>query len=454
MHLVELCAPVKAPAPWSGEGTLSRSKSLDTLSSALDQADCVLVHHAAPELPELLASCPLPVVVCSEEPSAAQAVACMRAGAADLVSPSLAEQACRAALGQARGEPSADALLSSTHRQALEQERLALIGRLSWGLAHEILNPATFVVANLEETRACIQDLQPLLRYGMDLALLHGDPATLQAYKRQARWPEALQELDELLDESQEGMARINNLVNDIKAYGPTDLDARDIDLRRLCQRVFGLARKELERFQVDLEIERVPPVHASPARLATLVSSLLGLIVKRPVSVVSRSLRVRCVAHAAWVEIHLHDSAPFPPGEDSVELARTQLGLAFGRELVARLKGELRIHGDQTGLDIRLRLPAELPLQRDLGAASLSKAAIVAHAADPAHRAHLADVLRCGVLHVLPTWPPAPWLHATLGLLAGGQGTEGLGFPVLPWHPGEIPYEEITRVLAKGPHS
>ena len=72
---------------------------------------------------------------------------------------------------------------------------------------------------------------KPLLTYGVDLALLHGNPAQLQAYKRQANWPQGLDELNELINECQEGMARINNLVNDLKSFGPTDQAERDLDL-------------------------------------------------------------------------------------------------------------------------------------------------------------------------------------------------------------------------------
>ena len=54
MHLIELCAPNVAPTSWPGVGSLSRSYSLAELALALPHADCVLVHHKAPELPELL----------------------------------------------------------------------------------------------------------------------------------------------------------------------------------------------------------------------------------------------------------------------------------------------------------------------------------------------------------------------------------------------------------------
>ncbi len=471
MHLIELCAPRVAPARWSGQGSLSRSDSLGELLAALPHADCVLVHHSAPELPQLLAASTLPVVVCGERLTVAQAVSCMRAGAVDVVPTALAWPACLAAQAQfaeakSEASPSADShptqtnpnenriapgLLALSHAQALEQERLELIGRLSWGLAHEILNPATFVMANLEETRACIQDLQPLLTYGVDLALLHGNPAQLQAYKRQANWPQGLDELNELINECQEGMARINNLVNDLKSFGPTDQAERDLDLRRLLQRVLGLARKDLEILHVEVEIERAPPVHASPARLASLLSSLLAGFLKRPVRSLERKLTIRCALQEPWVELHLHDSAPVGPDEDSVELARTQLGLAFGRELVTRLRGELQAEAGPQGVQVRLRLPAELPAPRMHSGELLHAARIAVQHCGPHRSAEVADTLRCKTLHVLEQWPPPLWAPADLALVQSNRESSG-PVPSLALAQGPLPLQEMARVLAKAP--
>lgn len=470
MHLIELCAPRVAPARWPGQGSLSRSASLSELLAAIPHADCVLVHHSAPELPQLLASSPLPVVVCGEHLTVAQAVSCMRAGAVDVVPTDLAWPACLAASAQfaeagsaepslqdhseetqPSARPSAPGLLALSHAQALEQERLELIGRLSWGLAHEILNPATFVMANLEETRACIQDLQPLLTYGVDLALLHGNPAQLQAYKRQANWPQGLDELNELINECQEGMARINNLVNDLKSFGPTDQAERDLDLRRLLQRVLGLARKDLEILHVEVELERAPPVHASPARLASLLSSLLAGFLKRPVRSLERKLTIRCALHEPWVELHLHDTAPLGSDEDSVELARTQLGLAFGRELVARLRGELQTEAGPQGVQVRLRLPAELPAPRIHSGELLHAARIVVQHCGPTRSADVADTLRCKTLHVLEQWPPPPWAPADLALVQSDAESSGV-VPALALAQGPLPLQEMALALAKAP--
>ena len=456
MHLIELCAPRSAPARWPGQGSLSRSAVLSELLPALPHADCVLVHQTADDLTQLLATCSAPVVVCGEQPTVAQAVAYMRAGAADVVPTALAWSACQAAMAQHAGPRSVQGqdfpeLMALSHAQALEQERLELIGRLSWGLAHEILNPATFVMANLEETRACIRDLQPLLSYGVDLALLHGNPAQLQAYKRQANWPEGLLELDELINECQEGMARINNLVNDIKSFGPTDQAERDLDLRRLLQRVLGLARKDLEILRVKVDLERAPPVHASPARLASLLSSLLAALLKRPVGSLERKLTIRSALQEPWVELHLHDTAPLAANEDSVELARTQLGLAFGRELVARLHGELQVEGGPEGVRVRLRLPAVLPAARLHSRERLRTARLVVQHSGPARSAEVADVLRCKTLHILEQWPPPSWAPADLALVHPSTEPSGT-MPSIAMSPGPLPLEEMAQALAKAP--
>jgi PAS domain S-box-containing protein len=134
-------------------------------------------------------------------------------------------------------------------------QRLAAIGTLAAGVAHELNNPLTFVLANVE-----------LL--GETLRRLRGSPADADG------WDEALHALEDTL----EGAERMRVIVRDLRALSRSDAPFSGIvDVRRLLEHAANLAWNEVRpRARLTWEIGDVPPVRGSEARLAQVLVNLL----------------------------------------------------------------------------------------------------------------------------------------------------------------------------------
>lgn len=450
MHLGELIARGRAPAPYAGSVRLSRVHDPAALTGLPVAA--ILLHDTHPQRAQVLADATVPVVVCSPSPNVAEAVAMVRAGAADYVPVQEGLRAASTAVYNARRDPCALEALALSQAATLDHERLERIGNLSWGLSHEILNPATFISANLEELRACIEDLRPLLNYATDIAWLKGDPARLELLKSQARFPQVLSEMGELLDEGQQGLSRIRNIVGDLRSFGPDHRDSQDIDLRRLLERLLGLSRPQLQGIRIQEDIRRVPPVHASPARIAALLSHLLATIARRSVQPGPRGLQVLCQQEGAHVVLRMWDSAPLTPDSGSVNLARPNLGVAFGQQVVSELGGELSLEDADPGLLITLRLPVVEPHERtDPGQRTpdLAGARIAVFAPEPRAARRWAQILRCEQLHLLPDLESARGFKAQVDLRLS-LGEELPGPEWLQGSPSGPDLAQITALLTR----
>jgi PAS domain S-box-containing protein len=147
-------------------------------------------------------------------------------------------------------------------RRALAQmqmtERLASIGTLAAGVAHEVNNPLAFITANLEFVR------EQLLEVASALGPRHAI-------------------LDDSLADCHEGLERIRVIVQDLKVFSvgctrPEDESvASNVDVNKVLQFAFRVAEGEArKRARIVTDLSPVPAVIASEARLGQVFLNLV----------------------------------------------------------------------------------------------------------------------------------------------------------------------------------
>lgn len=147
-----------------------------------------------------------------------------------------------------------------------QQEKLASIGRLSAGVAHEINNPIGFVISNLNSLRGICEDLLQLLeRHDRLAALVAGDGGEGEATGRVdmvrlavlAREIAALREdldidylkedLQALIDESLEGAQRVRTIVRQLTDFAHPSIEtAESVDIRHCLDTTLSILASEI----------------------------------------------------------------------------------------------------------------------------------------------------------------------------------------------------------------
>jgi len=129
--------------------------------------------------------------------------------------------------------------IRETQLAMLQQERLASIGRLAAGMAHEINNPIGFVISNLNTLGGNIADVVPLLsRYGRLVDRLNRQaPESVMAMDLQTQIADItrlgreldldflMQDMQALIDESLEGAERIKSIVQHLKDFAHPSIE-------------------------------------------------------------------------------------------------------------------------------------------------------------------------------------------------------------------------------------
>ena len=144
----------------------------------------------------------------------------------------------------------------------LQSEKLAAIGMLAAGVAHEINNPASFVLANTEALTGLLRMIDEKLR---------NDPVGA----RRLGLRDLLFEATAIVHESKEGMARIHRIVRDLHAFSRVEDDQRAaIDVNAAIESALRMLRNELRyRAQVERQLDAQRPVRCSSARITAMLS-------------------------------------------------------------------------------------------------------------------------------------------------------------------------------------
>jgi two-component system sensor histidine kinase HupT/HoxJ len=152
------------------------------------------------------------------------------------------------ALHSAHGE------LQRAQRQLIEQEKMASLGRLVAGVAHELNNPISFVYGNIHTLERYRQ------RMSSYLAAIHGgaEPDEIATLRRELRIDALLEDYGSLIDGTLEGAMRVSDVVKNLRRLTfPKPGEAQAVDVERVLRTAaLWASRAKPGRVQLSFEIE------------------------------------------------------------------------------------------------------------------------------------------------------------------------------------------------------
>jgi len=172
-----------------------------------------------------------------------------------------------------------EAQVADRTRSLLQAEKMAAVGQLAAGVAHEINNPIGFVNSNLGTLKDYAGQLLTLLddcarEAAGDAAL----SARLEAAFAQVDLPYVREDLKALLQESQEGLDRVKHIVQALKDFAHVDAaEMQDADLLAGLESTLKVATAELKyKAEVVRELTALPRVHCMPGQINQVFMNLL----------------------------------------------------------------------------------------------------------------------------------------------------------------------------------
>jgi signal transduction histidine kinase len=206
--------------------------------------------------------------------------------------------------------------LKQTQAQMIHSEKMASIGQLAAGVAHEINNPIGFIKSNLHTLREYCEDIKDLLAHyeGLESALNTDQPvkemiAKIRDYKAEIDYEFVCGELDCVLDESKEGVERVARIVMDLKDFSHTDSGVVEYsNINGGIESTLNIVWNQLKnKAKVNKDLDEIPLVRCDLEKLNQAFMNLLinaGQAVERDGVI---DIRTRCNRNI--VEIKVSDN-------------------------------------------------------------------------------------------------------------------------------------------------
>ena len=269
--------------------------------------------------------------------------------------------------------------LRSAQDQLLQSERLASIGQLAAGVAHEINNPIGYVFSNFGTLEAYLERLFEMLQAYEDAEATLADSSVatkLATLRARVELDFLKEDIPMLMRESKEGLSRVRKIVQDLKEFSRVDTHQEWVwaSLHQGIDSTLNIVANEIKyRADVRREYGELPDIECLPSELNQVFLNLLvnaaqaigpgrGLIV----------VRSGDAGDEVWVEVEddgsgiapEHLARVFDPFFTTKPVGRgTGLGLSLSYGIVQKHHGRIDVRSEPgRGSCFRVTLPVRRP--------------------------------------------------------------------------------------------
>jgi len=276
--------------------------------------------------------------------------------------------------------------LKETQAQVLQSEKLASIGQLAAGVAHEINNPTGFISSNLHSLASYEKDISALIaEYRSLISELNKAVATeegraaiseklerIAALEKEIDIEFLLDDTPNLIKECREGTEQIKKIVIDLKDFAhPGEGKLKYADINKCLDSTLNIVWNELKyKATVTKEYGDLPEVQCYPQQLNQV---FMNLLVNAAQAIENKGeIRIVTQANDGYVEIKISDTGVGIPKENLSKIfdpffttkeegKGTGLGLNVTYQIVKKHKGTIDVESTVgAGTTFTIRIPVD----------------------------------------------------------------------------------------------
>ncbi|MBB1361032.1 GHKL domain-containing protein [Shewanella sp. SR44-4] len=190
--------------------------------------------------------------------------------------------------------------IKNQQQSLIQQEKLALLGTLAAGVAHEINNPLAFVISNVTTLNSYVNDLIEVIPKEQ---LSQSDQNTINFIT---------EDLPELITDNDQGFFRIKDIVKNLLFFARTDSEElTEIDLSGAIDMAVKLLGPKLKNIQVKQELCKVPKIRFNSGELNQVLVNILVNAIQACEQPANNSaiITIKLAQHDGMIQLNIIDN-------------------------------------------------------------------------------------------------------------------------------------------------
>lgn len=275
--------------------------------------------------------------------------------------------------------------LRHVQAQMIQQDKLATIGQLAAGVAHEINNPVGYISSNLVTLTRYVDKYKQyieLLEQSLDASTIDA----LRGTRDSLDIDYVNRDIVQLVEDCNDGIERVKKIVQDLKIFSRNDTAAAGVaDLNRCMESTINIVFNEI-KFVADLKREYDDQLPQVSCNMQQVNQVFLNLLVNAVHAIQARGenklgvITVRSWSNTANVFVSVSDTGCgiepanikhiFEAFFTTKEIGKgTGLGLSISAEIIRKHGGDIMVASEPgSGTTFTVRLPIHRSPQADKG--------------------------------------------------------------------------------------
>lgn len=288
--------------------------------------------------------------------------------------------------------------LKTMQSQLIHHEKMASLGRLVAGIAHELNNPINFVHGNLPYLKQYVDELKRLVEAAGEIPEEHRKP--LEELKRKLKYDFLVSDLDNIIADLNEGSERIRHIIRNLRSFSRLDeAELKEASIAEGIESTLKILSQYYGKDKIPVNFKEgfaeLPQVLCYPGQLNQVWMNLLSNAAQAMQGVDGASLDIEARLEGESVLVQITDHGPgikpevqskiFDPFFTTKPVGQgTGLGLSICHSIIERHGGQIWFTSEiSKGTTFYVRVP--LTARRQAGGDGYSAASVTAdYLSDP----------------------------------------------------------------------
>jgi two-component system NtrC family sensor kinase len=263
--------------------------------------------------------------------------------------------------------------LKETQAQILQREKMASIGQLAAGVAHEINNPMGFISSNLSTLGKYTNKLTEFINTQSEIieSLKSAEASgSLTELRKKLKLDYIFEDVHQLINESLDGAERVKKIVQNLKSFSRVDeADYKFADINECIESTLNIVWNELKyKATVTKEYGEVPQIRCYPQQINQV---FMNLFINAVQAIEKQGeIKIKTWNGNGLVNISVSDTGSGIPEDKLNRIFEpffttkpvghgTGLGLSITYDIVKKHKGEITVESEAgRGTTFTVKLP------------------------------------------------------------------------------------------------